>query len=142
MDKSAILGLSVLSVIMSVISIVLGDVNFDDSSGAVQHHAGGRCSDQRLPCAHGTGCGAGVQRQSRGLHRARQDHHAAEGPHRLGDSHALSGDAGRGHGHHRAGGLGLRAERRPSRYRCTCAQWWSRWRSQRARTKRWTSAAV
>jgi len=30
MDKSAILGLSVLSVIMSVISIVLGDVNFDD----------------------------------------------------------------------------------------------------------------
>ena len=34
----------------------------------------------------------GVQRQSRGLHGPRQDHHAAEGPHRLGDPHALSGD--------------------------------------------------
>ena len=31
-----------------------------------------------------------VQRQPGGLHGARQDHHAAQGPHRLGDPHALS----------------------------------------------------
>ena len=33
---------------------------------------------------------AGVHRQPRGLHGARQDHHAAQGPHRLRDPHALS----------------------------------------------------
>ncbi len=32
---------------------------------------------------------ARLQRQPRGLHRPRQDHHAAEGPHRLGDPYAL-----------------------------------------------------
>ena len=36
---------------------------------------------------------AGLHRESRGLHRARQDHHAAQGPHRLRDPHALPGDA-------------------------------------------------
>ena len=33
---------------------------------------------------------ARLHRQPRGLHGARQDHHAAQGPHRLGDPHALS----------------------------------------------------
>ena len=35
----------------------------------------------------------GLQREPGGLHGARQDHHAAEGPHRLGDPHPLPGDA-------------------------------------------------
>ena len=53
-------------------------------------------------------------RQSGGLHGARQDHYAAEGPHRVGDSHALSGHGRRRHGHHRAGSLGRSAARRAS----------------------------
>ena len=47
-----------------------------------------------------------VQRKSRGLHSARQNHHSAQGPHRIGDSHALSGDGGRRNRHHRAGSVG------------------------------------
>ena len=47
----------------------------------------------------------GVHRQPRGLHRARQDHHAAQGPHRQRGAHALPGDAGAGRRHHAAGGL-------------------------------------
>ena len=53
-----------------------------------------------------------VQRQPRGLHRARQDHHAAEGPHRLRDPHALPGDAPARDGDHRAGGVGRTARQR------------------------------
>ena len=44
-------------------------------------------------------------RQSGGLHRARQDHHPAEGPHRQRDPHALSRDRRAGHRDHRAGSL-------------------------------------
>ena len=47
----------------------------------------------------------GIQREPRGLHGARQNHHAAEGPHRLRDPHALSGNGRGRHRHHRAGGL-------------------------------------
>ena len=47
-----------------------------------------------------------VHRQPRGLHGARQDHHAAQGPHRLGDPHALPGDAPARDGDHRAGSVG------------------------------------
>jgi magnesium chelatase subunit I len=54
---------------------------------------------------------ARLQRQPGGLHGARQDHHAAQGPHRLRDPHALPGDPPRGHGDHRAGGLARRAGR-------------------------------
>jgi magnesium chelatase subunit I len=42
----------------------------------------------------------GIHCESGGLHGARQDHHAAEGPHRCGDRHALSGDDPRGDGDH------------------------------------------
>ena len=35
-------------------------------------------------------CRARLQRQSRGLHRPRQDRHSAQRPHRLGDPHPLS----------------------------------------------------
>ena len=38
----------------------------------------------------------GLQRQSRGLHRPRQNHHAAERPHRLGDSYPLPGTVDEG----------------------------------------------
>ena len=55
-----------------------------------------------------------VQRQPGGLHRARQDHHAAQGPHRLGDPHALPGDAPARDGHHRAGGVGQRPQQQRS----------------------------
>ena len=40
-----------------------------------------------------------------GLHRARQDHHAAQGSHRQRDSDALSGDRGNRHVHHASGGV-------------------------------------
>ena len=60
---------------------------------------------------------AGLHRQPGRLHRARQDHHAAQGPHRQRNPHALSGRAGTGHGHHRAGGLDPTG-RRPSN--CAC----------------------
>jgi magnesium chelatase subunit I len=46
-----------------------------------------------------------LQRQPRGLHRPRQDRHSAQGPHRLGDTHALPGEHRGRHPHHRAGGL-------------------------------------
>ena len=46
-----------------------------------------------------------LHRQSRGLHRARQDHHAAQGPHRLGDHHPLSAHGRARHGDHRAGSV-------------------------------------
>ena len=56
----------------------------------------------------------GVQRQPRGLHGARQDHHAAQGPHRIRDPHALPGHAPAGDDDHRAGSVGRarRARRR------------------------------
>ena len=44
-------------------------------------------------------------RQPRGLHRARQDHHAAQGPDRIGDSHALSAHALGSDDDHRTGSL-------------------------------------
>ena len=49
---------------------------------ALQHHAGGRRPDQRLPGAAAAGRDDGLQREPRGLHGARQDHHPAQGPHR------------------------------------------------------------
>ncbi len=39
------------------------------------------------------------------LYRPWKNHHPAEGSHRLGNPHALPGDAGRGTGDHRAGGV-------------------------------------
>ena len=44
-----------------------------------------------------------------GLHRARQDHHAAQGPHRLRDPHALPAHARRSDGDHGAGSVGRTA---------------------------------
>ena len=42
-----------------------------------------------------------LHRQPRGLHGARQDHHAAQGPHRRRDSHALHGEPRAGDGRSR-----------------------------------------
>ena len=58
----------------------------------------------------------GLHRESGGLHGARQDHHAAQGSHRLGDPDALPGHAPQRDGDHRAGGVD-RARRRRSRWR-------------------------
>ena len=62
-----------------------------------------------------------LHREPRGLHRARQDHHAAQGPHRLGDHHPLSAHGGAGHGDHRAGGVdrARRASRSTSPTSCS-----------------------
>ena len=65
-----------------------------DPGRPVQHPPGRGRPDQGLPGAPAARRDDGLQRQPRGLHRARQDHHAAEGPHRLGDPHALSGRRG------------------------------------------------
>ena len=82
----------------------------------------------------------GVHRQPRGLHRARQDHHAAQGPHRIGNPHALPCHARQRDGDHEAGGVD-RAHRRPAgaRSRPTCARWSRRSRSRRAAIARSTS---
>ena len=64
----------------------------------------------------------GVHRQSRGLHGARQDHHAAEGPHRVGDSDALSGDGRGRHRNYRAGSWWIASGKATARciFRSTC----------------------
>ena len=80
-----------------------------------------------------------VHRQPRGLHGARQDHHAAQGPHRRRDPHALHAEPRRRDGHHRAGSVGRRAAAR-SRCRDSCARWSRRSRSRRATSARSTSA--
>ena len=61
----------------------------------VQHPPGGRRPDQRLPGAPAARRDDGLHGQPRGLHGARQDHHAAQGPHRRRDPHALPGLARR-----------------------------------------------
>ena len=66
----------------------------------VQHHAGRRRADQRLPDPPAARRAALLHRQSRGLHGARQDHHAAQGPHRQRDHHALSDERRARHGDH------------------------------------------
>ncbi|CAA9476484.1 MAG: Magnesium chelatase, subunit ChlI, partial [uncultured Solirubrobacteraceae bacterium] len=81
----------------------------------VQHHAGRRRPDQRLSGAPAAGRDALLHRQSRGLHGARQDHHAAQGPHRLRDRDALSRDRRPRHGDHAAGGLDGARRRRGER---------------------------
>ena len=48
---------------------------------------------------------ARVHGESRGLHGARQDHHAAQGPHRIGNPHALPRDAPQRDGDHQAGSV-------------------------------------
>ena len=64
-----------------------------DPGRPVQHPAGRRRPDQGLPGPPAARRAAGVHREPRGLHGARQDHHAAQGPHRLRDPHALPADA-------------------------------------------------
>ncbi len=81
--------------------------------GPLQHPAGGRRPDQRLPGPAPAGRAADLQRESRGLHGPRQDHHPAQGPHRIGDPHALSAVAPRGAGHHGPGGVDRSARRGP-----------------------------
>ena len=85
---------------------------------------------------------AGVHGQSGGLHRARQDHHAAQGSHRQRDSHALSGDVEHG--------LAITEQEawtgaRTRRSSCEVPRLHSRNRraagvSRRAKTSAWTSA--
>ena len=71
----------------------------------VQHPPGGRRPDQGLPGAAAPRRVHGVHGQPRGLHRPRQDHHPAEGPHRQRDPHPLPGHHRAGRGHHPAGGV-------------------------------------
>ena len=83
----------------------------------------------------------GLHRQPRGLHGARQDHHAAQGPHRFGDPHALRRHARARHGDHGAGGL-ARSRRRTATSRCRpgCGKSSRRSRFRRAPTAASTSA--
>ena len=87
------------------------------------------------------GRAAGLHREPGGLHGARQNHHAAEGPHRLGNSHALSGDGRRGHVHHRAG-IVDRTRRRSSawKFRTTSARSSRKSPFRRAKTSASTAA--
>ena len=74
-----------------------------------------------------------------GLHGARQDHHAAEGPHRRRDPHALHAEPRRRADHHRAGSVGV-ARRARSTCRSSSARSSKRSRSRRAPSARSTSA--
>ena len=58
-----------------------------------QHHGGARRPDPRLQGAAAARPLRGRQRQPRGLHEPRAHHHAAEGPLRLPDPHALPQEA-------------------------------------------------
>ncbi len=79
--------------------------------GTVQPDGGEGRPDQGLPRATAARPGVRGERQSGGLHLARQDHHAAEGPLRHPDSHALPAhDRGRNRDH--GPGVRLSAERR------------------------------
>ena len=89
----------------------------------VQHPPGGGCADQRLPGPPAARRDARLHGQPRGLHGARQDHHAAQGPHRRRDPHPLPDLARAGDGGDDAGSVGAarpedrRAVLRPRRGR-------------------------
>ena len=111
-----------------------------DPGRPVQHPAGRRRPDQRLPDSPEARRHARVHGEPGRLHGARQDHHAAQGPHRIGNPHALSGDAPQRDGHHQAGSVD-RARRRPraSRFPTTSARSSRKSRSRRAPIARSTS---
>ena len=81
----------------------------------------------------------GLQRESRGLHGARQDHHAAQGSDRFGDPDPLPGHAAGRDGDHRSRKPGSNRGTR-GRARRSSARRSRRWRSRRARSRRSTSA--
>ena len=110
-----------------------------DSGRPLQHPSGRRRPDQGLPGAAAARRHDGLQRQPRGLHGARQDHHAAQGPHRLGDPHALPGDPPARDGDHRAGSLGRSRRLRAAACRRSSARSSRRSPSRRARIRRSTS---
>ena len=83
--------------------------------GLFQHPPGGRCPDQRLPDPAAPRRRHDLHGEPRGLHGTRQDHHAAQGPRRVGDPHTLPADPPGGDGDHGAGSLG-RAGRRRARH--------------------------
>ena len=106
----------------------------------VQHHAGGRRPDQRLSGAAAARRAARLHRQPRGLHRARQDHHAAQGPDRLGGHHPLPAHRAARHGDHDPGGVDRARVGCRSTSPTSCSRSSSGWRSRRGRTSGWTSA--
>ena len=63
---------------------------------AVQRDAGAGCSGEGLPGPVAPRRDGGCQRQSRGLHQPRQDHHSAQGSLRGPGAHPLSRDPGAG----------------------------------------------
>ena len=118
----------------------LPDLAGQDPGRPLQHPPGGRRPDQGLSDPAEARRAAGLHRQPRRLHGARQDHHAAQGSHRLGDPHALPGHAARRHRDHEAGSLDRPPRRRcASTSRSTCAKSSRKWRSRRAPTARSTS---
>ena len=72
---------------------------------SVQHPSGRGRADQRVSGPPASRYRPRVQRQPRRLHGARQDHHAPQGPHRIGDPHPLPAHAARGAGDHVARGV-------------------------------------
>ena len=108
--------------------------------GPLQHPPGGRRPDQGLPDPPAPRRLPGLHRQPRGLHGPRQDHHAAQGPHRQRGAHPLPDHPRAGRRHHPAGGLdGARG--RACASPASCARWSRAWPSPRAATRRSTSAA-
>ncbi len=119
----------------------LPDLSGKIQVGIVQHHAGRRRPDQRVSGPPAARRAAGLHRQPRGLHRPRQDHHAAQGPDRLGDHAPITPAPRAGPGHHRAGSV-ARARRTDRRRDAGVHRrsWWSGSPSRRGRTSGSTGA--
>ena len=79
---------------------------------AAQRARGARHPDPRLPAAAAAGPAAGGQRQPRGLHQPRPDHHPAQGPLRRRGAHPLPARARRRDPPAAPGGADLGAGRR------------------------------
>ena len=86
--------------------------------GDAQRHGGARHPDPRLRAAAAARRARRRQRQPRGLHQPRPDHHPAQGPLRRRDPHPLPARARRRGGRHPPGGAPRRrGARRPRRDR-------------------------
>ena len=79
--------------------------------GPAQHHGRARRADPRLQGATAARPLRRGERQPRGLHQPRADHHAAQGPVRLADPHALPAPARARDRHHGGGAHALRHRR-------------------------------
>ena len=103
--------------------------------GAAERAGGARHPGARLPAADAAGPAAAGQREPRGLHQPRTDHHPAQGPVRRRGPHALPARPVRRADTRRAGGGGA-VVATPTTARRSCPRTSSRWSARFARAVR------